>query len=114
MERSTQRKGRETFLTAEACNLCGYAEKRSSTFCENIGCISTKDRTCPYLQIIDRLAEYEDTGLSPEEVKILVQDIETRFILYVEKTYGMGVMGYLEAYKESRAQNDPHRPDKED
>lgn len=25
-------------------------------------------RTCPYLKIIDRLAAYEDTGLSPEEI----------------------------------------------
>jgi len=27
-----------------------------------------ENRTCPYLEALDRLCEYEDTGLSPEEV----------------------------------------------
>lgn len=73
MERLTKRKGRCTFLSDDACNLCGFAEKRSSTFCENIGCASSKDRTCPYLQIIDRLAAYEDTGLEPQEIAAMAK-----------------------------------------
>lgn len=72
MERLTVRKGRAVFLTENTCNMCGYAEKRSSTFCENLGCPSTKDRTCPYLQLIDRLADYEDTGLTPLQITDMI------------------------------------------
>lgn len=75
MERLTKRQGRKTYLTDDACNLCGYAEKRSSTFCENIGCASAKDRTCPYLQVIDRLAAYEDTGLTPLQITDMIDKI---------------------------------------
>lgn len=39
-------------------NFCSYAYK-----CEKI-----KDRKCPYLATMDRLAAYEDTGLEPEEI----------------------------------------------
>ena len=31
--------------------------------CDHIG-----DRACPYIQMVDRLAAYEETGLEPEEI----------------------------------------------
>ena len=76
MERLTQRKNGGTFFSEDGCNMCGYAEKRSSTFCENLGCHSVIDRSCPYLQIIDRLAAYEDTGLTPEQIVAMKAELE--------------------------------------
>lgn len=76
MKRLTKRAdiGNKVFFSEDACNLCGYAEQNRSTFCENVGCAGTKDRSCPYLMVIDRLAAYEDTGLEPEEIKELCTD----------------------------------------
>ncbi len=76
MERITERFGKKTFLSHEACSLCGYEAAKKSTFCENIGCQSAKDRTCPYLVIIDRLADYEDTGLTPEKIEALIAELD--------------------------------------
>lgn len=41
-------------------------------YCKNASrCENAKHRTCPYLQLLDKLAAYEDTGLEPEEIKNL-------------------------------------------
>lgn len=48
-------------------NFCPVAEECD----KNTKMIS--DRKCPTLQLVDRLAEYEDTGLSPAEVAELAQ-----------------------------------------
>lgn len=40
-------------------NFCSYAYK-----CEKI-----RDRKCPYLAVMDRLSDYEDTGLEPWEIE---------------------------------------------
>lgn len=45
-------------------NFCSYAYK-----CEKI-----KDRKCPYLATMDRLADYEDTGLEPKEIECIVDE----------------------------------------
>jgi len=37
----------------------------------------------------DRLKMYEDTGLTPEEIKQLVEDLELRLVNWVEKRYGI-------------------------
>lgn len=34
----------------------------------NTNCLHILDRTCPYLTMIDKLAAYEDTDLTPEEI----------------------------------------------
>lgn len=40
------------------------------TFCKNgTKCDLNQDRTCPFLAALDRLAEYEDTGLMPDEIE---------------------------------------------
>ena len=68
MERLTKRSGYGTFFSKEACALCEYDEQHFSTFCENRECPDRKNRKCPYLQIVDRLAAYEDTGFTPEQI----------------------------------------------
>ena len=46
-------------------------------FCDNAyGCDKVKDRTCPYLRLLDKLAAYEDTGLSPEEIKLNMDGLD--------------------------------------
>lgn len=46
--------------------------------------------------VVDRLAAYEDIGLSPEEIKYFLEEIESRFILWVEKKYEMPVGKFLD------------------
>jgi hypothetical protein len=75
MKRLTKRKGNAVFFSEDACALCAYNEQHHSTFCENLGCSSARDRTCPYLQVADRLAAYEDTGLTPEQVANLAKAV---------------------------------------
>lgn len=66
MERLTQRgKGNDhVYFTSKPkgllCheNFCSYAYK-----CEKI-----RDRKCPYLAVMDRLSDYEDTGLEPQDI----------------------------------------------
>lgn len=58
MERLTKRARGFTTLTAgppeDACRI---------EFCEHASvCKYVADRTCPYLRLIDRLADYEDLG----------------------------------------------------
>ncbi len=45
---------------------------------------------------LDRLAAYEDTGLEPEEIQQLTEDIESRFLLWVEKHYGISGARFTE------------------
>lgn len=64
MERLTKRDG--NFVTVgkkQRGFLCSTEYCKSALKCPNVS-----DRTCPYLKMIDRLAAYEDTGLSPEEI----------------------------------------------
>ena len=107
MERLTMRAeaGRKVFFSEDACFLCGYNKKYSSTFCENTLCESTFDRSCPYLAVIDRLADYEDTGLTPEEVKDMAENAETRLLTWFEAKYGFPVgklMDLCEAEQQGR------------
>lgn len=58
-----------------------------------------------YSMAVMRLGEYEEIGLSPEEVLQMVENVETRCLLWFEKKYGEPagtMMGLLEAYKEGR------------
>ena len=40
---------------------------------------------------VHRLAAYEDTGLEPEEVKAMAENVETRLLTWCEARYGMTV-----------------------
>lgn len=56
-------------------------------------------------EFLDRLAAYEDTGLSPEEVKDMAENAETRLLTFLEAMYGISVgelMGLIEAKKRGR------------
>lgn len=67
-ERLTKRKGNRTyFVTSKMPKDCN----RSINFCQNAKCKSAETRVCPYLKVIDTLAAYEDTGLSPSEITAL-------------------------------------------
>ena len=44
--------------------------KANGNFCPHAEtCNFVDNRTCPYLEALDKLAAYEDAGLTPEEVK---------------------------------------------
>jgi hypothetical protein len=65
MERLTRRgkKNKTWVLINKSCS------KADGSFCPHASiCNHVDNRTCPYLEVLDRLCEYEDTGLSPEEV----------------------------------------------
>lgn len=52
-------------------------------FCDKVyNCEKIKDRSCPYLKMVDRLAAYEETGLEPEEIEQLKGEV---FGLKVDK-----------------------------
>ena len=56
-------------------------------------------------EIIDRLAAYEDTGLMPEEIKEFMEDVEMRFVLWVEKRWGISAgkhIDIMQAEKDGR------------
>lgn len=56
-------------------------------------------------QVFYRLAEYEDTGLEPEQVKAMTESAEARLLLWFEARYGYSagdLMGLLEAKQEGR------------
>lgn len=61
-----------------------------------------------YLQfqaLLDRLCEYEETGLTPKEITTMATEIETRFLSYVKRKYGLGaakLLDVLEAAKHGR------------
>lgn len=56
-------------------------------------------------EAVNRLAAYEDTGLTPEEVKDMAENAETRLLTWFEAKYGFPVvelMGLCEANAEGR------------
>lgn len=64
--------------------------------CENEDCDAPNcpfaDPVCDRVQnIIDRLAAYEDTGLEPEEVEKIHQDVEDGFLKSTARRYGVPV-----------------------
>ena len=66
MNRLTRRgkKNKDWVLLNKRCS------KYDGDFCPHAEtCDFVDKRTCPYLEALDKLAAYEDTGLTPEEVK---------------------------------------------
>lgn len=45
---------------------------------------------------VNSLAAYEDTGLEPEEVKEFLEDVESRFVLWINKRYGIPAMKFMD------------------
>ena len=48
-----------------------------------VKCEKVDDKTCPHLAVLERLAEYEDTGLEPETVEQM-QDVFGRGLTFLE------------------------------
>ena len=71
MDRITERKSNGFVTLGERPRIecdeifCGYASK----------CDKVMDRSCPHIVAVDRLADYEDTGLMPNEVSKLKSDL---------------------------------------
>lgn len=52
------------------------------------------DYTSEYIPLIEaaqKLSAYEDTGLTPEEIKEFLEDVEMRYVLWIEKRWGISV-----------------------
>lgn len=66
------------------------------------------DYNSEYLPLIDAansLAAYEDTGLDPEQIKDMAENVETRLLTWFESRYGFPVgelMDLLESKQEGR------------
>lgn len=108
MERLTFRTGKNVFIRKPhvACSANRPVSER--LFCVN--CSGPQDRKkCLPLMVIDRLAAYEDTGLSPEEIKALIKPSNDSLTLdelremdgepvYVRYLDGAGEFGLVETY----------------
>lgn len=68
---------------------------------DTINCISEIQQ-----EVIDaalhRLSAYEDTGLEPEDIRQLTDDIESRFLVWVEKHYGISGARFTELVEAER------------
>lgn len=55
--------------------------------------------------LLDKLARYEDTGLTPDQIKEMCEYVETRMLQWFAHKYGIGagqMMGLAEADREGR------------
>jgi hypothetical protein len=80
MERLTRRgkKNKTWVLINKSCS------KADGTFCPHANtCSHVDNRTCPYLEVLDRLCEYEETGMSPAEISGLRSELD-RAKKYIE------------------------------
>ena len=87
MERLTKRDGNFVTVGKKPRGFLGSTEYCKSAF----KCPNVSDRTCPYLKMIDRLAAYEDTGLEPEEVAKIREDVENGYMKSTARRYGISV-----------------------
>ena len=65
------------------CEIAQCAEVRGGYLCE--------DGACSQRKVWERLKAYEDTGLSPEAVTDMTENVETRLLTWFSETYGVGV-----------------------
>lgn len=56
---------------------------------------------------VDRLAAYEDTGLEPEEIAKIKQDVEDGYMKSTARRYGIDVSRLRELAQADREKNDP-------
>lgn len=93
---------RLTYMERGCCQVKGADNLLCSEVCE----IPAQEcQTCPINKAFLRLKAYEDTGLTPDEITTMAQEIETRFLLYFERIYGPNagkLLSVLEAAKQGR------------
>lgn len=73
MNRLTRRgkKNKDWVLLNKRCS------KYDGDFCPHAEtCDFVDKRTCPYLEALDRLAAYEDTGLEPDEIRKMQSELD--------------------------------------
>ena len=59
-------------------------------------------KNCPIAKAFDRLAAYENTGLEPEEIENIKQDVEAGFLKQDARRYGIQVDRLLELSEADR------------
>ena len=59
-------------------------------------------KTCPISKAFDRLAAYEDTGLEPEEVAKIREDVENGYMKSTARRYGISVARLRELVQADR------------
>lgn len=80
-----QVKGADNLLCNEVCKAQG-----------DNGCVG-----CPIAKAFNRLAAYENTNLEPEEIKEFIEDVESGFVLWINKR-ATKFMDIMQAEKEGR------------
>ena len=50
----------------------------------------------PLSNAIARLAAYEETGLEPEEIRKFLEDVESRFVNWINRHYGIPVIDFID------------------
>lgn len=80
MDRLTRRgkKDRKWVLINKICSKATGAFRPNASSCDQVD-----NRTCPYLEVVDRLCEYEDTNREPSEIERL--KAERRWIPVTER-----------------------------
>lgn len=79
------------------CDIAMCRETPGGSFCE--------DGYCSQRKCWERLKQYEDTGLSPEEIKDINETCESRLLIWFEAHYGFSageLMRILKAKQEGR------------
>ena len=81
MKRLTKRWGEEPYPNLAGKVVCEYKECDSAKSCND----------CAHGRIAQRLAAYEDTGLEPEEIVKIREDIENGYMKSTARRYGVPV-----------------------
>ena len=67
------------------------------------GAFGTYDCFYAHEVAVTRLKEYEDIGMTPEEIKEFFEDVESRFVLWVEKRWGVAAGRHIDIMRAERA-----------
>ena len=84
---------RLTYDFALVGNHCGQVKGADNLECREV-CEGQGDdgcKTCPIAKAFDRLAAYENTGLEPEEIVKIREDIENGYMKSTARRYGVPV-----------------------
>lgn len=83
-------------LTYDFCiggNHCWQVKGADNLECREV-CQRQEDKgckDCPIAKAFDRLAAYEDTGLEPEEIAKIREDVESGYLKSTARRYGISV-----------------------
>ena len=92
MKRLTKRWGEQPYPNLAGKIVCEYKECDSAKSCND----------CVHWRIVNRLAAYEDTGLEPEEIVKIREDIENGYVKSTARRYGISVDRLRELAQDDR------------